>query len=126
MNELRQNLLRSLGIDIPENKLTLLSWYNISLSKNLTEELIREFADKLHWDAILLHFPLSVELTYEFNQHINWETYFLLISADFSIMKQFILKTSFRSINGFKTSHLTDSQKQDIQKLFDLKYMFKK
>ena len=125
MNGRRKNLLRSLGIDT-QNKLTPLSWYNISLSKDLTEEFIREFADKLHWDAILLHYPMSVELTYEFNRYINWESYFILINADFSIMKQFILKTKFRSVDNFKTLHLSSSQKQDIQKLLDLKYMFKK
>ena len=125
MNERRQNLLKILGTHLIEDKMTSLSWYKISLSKQLTDDVIREFADKLHWDAVLLHYPLSNELTREFQKYIDWEHYFVLINADFSIMKEFILKTEFDSTEQFKTSHLTEFQIAEIQKLFDYKYLFK-
>jgi hypothetical protein len=126
MSERRQNLLRILDRELIEGKMTSLSWYKISFSKHLTDDVIREFADKLDWDALLLHYPFSNELTREFQKYIDWEHYFILINADFSIIKQFILKTEFDSTKQFKTSHLTEYQIVEIQKIFDFKYLFKR
>ena len=126
MNEYRQKLLENLGVEKTEKELRPRFWFTISMVPNIGDEFIREFADKLDWPNVSRIQKLSDDLIYELKHYINWNNYFIYNEANFSIIKQFILKTNFRKLDNFKSSHLTNSQKQEIRKLLDFKFIFEK
>jgi hypothetical protein len=95
-------------------------------NNNLSEGFIREFQDRLNWIDITENQNLSDDFIIEFKNKVDWYRLFSYRKASFPIIKQFILKSKFRNIDDFKSSHLTVLQRQEIQKILDLKYMFNK
>ena len=148
MNDYRQKLLAEKNIVIPENEITPKEWSSISKSRltedfirefqnqvdwvyissyqRLSEDFIREFEHKVDWVRISIHQILSDEFILEFRDSMDWDRYLFYQEASFSIIKKFIFKTEYAHIDKIKHSHLSDVQKQEIEKMLALKYMFKK
>jgi hypothetical protein len=124
MNEYRQRLLNEHCITLFEEQLTQYRWYIICRNTRLSKEFIREFYDKLDWGTICMFQTLSDETIFEFKNNINFNTYFIHKTVEYKIIKRYISKTYFRNVENFKSEHLTDFQKQVIQKMLDLKYLF--
>ena len=124
MSNYRQRLLANIGITTPEAHLRPAAWPTISASSRLNEVFICEFANKLDWLVVSRCQPMSNGLIHKFKDRIDWRVYFTYNMADFSIMKQFVFKSNLCSIEQLKTSHLSDVEKQEIQRLLELKFMF--
>ena len=103
MNTYREKLLFEIGIIKDENELKFQDWFEITGHAELSDAFLIEFQDYIFW-------------THYFNEK----------SVKYSIIKSFILKTNISNLSHFKTDHLTNNQKEDIRKLLDLKYLFKK
>ena len=101
-------------------------WNFISLNRNLTEDFIREFQELFNWIFVVRYQKMSDSFVIEFNEIIDFNDYFLFHDATFPIMKKFIFKTKYHELKQFKTTHLNEEQEQEIQRLLDLKYMFRK
>jgi hypothetical protein len=104
---------------------SFLSWNLVSLFQKLSEEFIREFQDKVSWADISAKQKMSKDFVIDFKDKIIWNTYFHYQDADFSILKKYCTKTFYRRVDSFYTKHLTESQIDEIQKLLDIKYLFK-
>jgi hypothetical protein len=87
MDEYKDKLLKSVGLDISkENDLPFLG-LQILTHKNMNEEFIRVFADKLNWYDICSNICLSEEFLLEFSERIPWGAYLNHFAVIFSIMK---------------------------------------
>jgi len=73
-------------------------WDNISWSQNLSENFIREFSDKVNWDYISYRQVLSKDFIREFYDRLNWECIFgsRVLSKDF--MREFSDKIDWTMI----------------------------
>jgi hypothetical protein len=111
---------------VPEDTISTRQWFLTSRYTPLTEEFIREFADKLDWAEISRKYEFCDNFLIEFKNHILWDTFLIYRPVGFSILKEVILKTKFRSIDLIFPGPTTDEQKKEIQKILDLKYMFNK
>jgi hypothetical protein len=112
------------GLDISkENDLPFLG-LQILTHKNMNEEFIRVFADKLNWYDICSNICLSEEFLLEFSERIPWGAYLNHFPVSFTIMKKFIAKTSFQSLDYVATCYLTDLQLKEIQRILDFKNLF--
>jgi predicted methyltransferase len=100
----------------------------VSLSKNkkLTEKIIREFYTKLNWEQLSKSNRLSDDLIRDFHHKINWNEYFYHHSASFSVMKKYISRTNYTNTIFFRVSHLEPIQREKIQEILNLKYLFGK
>jgi hypothetical protein len=125
VNEYRQELLAKIGINKQESELKSSFWPFISKVPNLGELFIREFANKLDWNNVSSIQSFSNDFLLEFGSSIVWDNYFLYNSVDYLIIKKFLPKTKFHLLNDFESSHLTDVQKQEIQRLLNVKNLFK-
>lgn len=125
MNEYRQKLLKSIGVNYPESTLDNSDWVNISETPNLTDEFIREFSRQLSWFTLSRTQKFSDKILYEFKHKVVWRQYFLFQKPNFQIIIKCITKINFISLNKFDMSYLNKSQLEDIQKIFDLKKSFK-
>jgi hypothetical protein len=85
---------------------------------------MRKFENKLDWESISHFIHLPNELILEFRKNIDWMELFSQHNIDFDIMKKFINKTQFENIEEFNTEHLSEDQKNRIQKILDIKYLF--
>jgi hypothetical protein len=101
-------------------------WYSIFKNQNLSRGFIYDFLPKVNWLAISSSKHLTDDLIIEFQDKISWELHFIHRESSFNIIKKFILKTDFKKLENFQTSHLTSEQKLAIEKMFKLKYMFTK
>ena len=147
MSEVKRNLLKDIGIQTPVREIDSNTWGHISMKidlsegfirefqdhvywnyissyQKLSEEFIREFEDKIDWDRIPASQILSDEFILEFNGRIDWELYFYYAAGSYPIMKKFISKTSYRSSLEFKSRHLNENQKREINKILELKNIF--
>jgi hypothetical protein len=147
MDNYRESLLRGIDVNKSENELRLGSWYNISTYHNLSEEFIKEFKDKVFWKSISKNQILSesfirefkdnvswweisrkyvflIDFLNEFKEKIIWNMYFETHKIEFTTMKRFISKSNYTNVNQFNTTHLTEYQKTEIQKIINLKYIF--
>ena len=100
------------------------NWDWISKNQNLSESFIREFNHKVEWHNISRYQILSDGFLIEFNEEIYWNGYMTSRCASFPIMKKFIFKTNYTYIDEIKHSHLSAKQKNDIEKMLALRYMF--
>ena len=175
MSEIRQKLLKEIGINKVSSNLTVNDWTIISHHHKLSEEFIREFQNKVEWHYIsrfqpisenfiseFKHFvdwyiisennslsvefirkhqnelrwyvltryrKLSDDFLLEFQPKIDWEWYLKFNQASFLVMKNVILKASFKDIKEhkkWKTSHLNSVQLKEINNLLSLKHIFLK
>ena len=101
-------------------------WYNVSKHQKLSEDFIREFQPTIRWVAVSEFQNLTDDFIIEFQDKILWDIYFQSQKASFNIMKKFLLKSNMKELVHFKSSHLTVEQKQAIEKMLKLKYMFAK
>jgi hypothetical protein len=101
------------------------NWYFISGHQKVTEKMIEKYEKLLDWDRITSAQRMTDEFVRKYKHKINWPCYFKENFASFSIMKEFILKTDFVSIDEFESSDLNEYEKKEIQKLLDLKNTFK-
>ena len=122
----RQRLLREVGIKINEPDMENYDWDVLSKEATLSAEFIREFKDKLNWFRLSIYQDFSEPSLREFKDYILWNNYFFRQKVSYQIIKQFIIKTNFRELSEFYTSHLNDTEKKEIEKLLNLKYMFAK
>jgi hypothetical protein len=99
-------------------------WHYVSGCQILSEDFIREFEDKLTWRYISEYQNLSENFIVEFQNNIDWHVYFKRQRASFQIIKKFIVKTSYNDTNQFTTSHLTNKEKEEIEKLLKLRNLF--
>ena len=126
MNEYRQKLLKSIGVNYPESTLDNEDWFNISESYKLTDEFIREFKYDILWKVLFSKQVLSDEFLIEIQDTINWTDYFIYASSSFAIMKKFIAKAEPHYFRIFKLSHFNEQQINELQRILDLKYVFQK
>ena len=124
MSEHRQKLLSSIGLNAPEDTISTKEWYFTSRYTSLNEEFIRGFADKLDWSEISRKYEFCDKFLIEFKNRILWDTYLIYRPVGFSILKDVILKSKFRSVYSIFPGPTSDEQKKEIQKILDLKYMF--
>jgi hypothetical protein len=124
MSDYRKGLLKKMGIDLHEKEISRSLWSHISLAIS-DEDFISEFSDKLDWKMISKVHNLSNEFILKYNHLIEWDHYFKSNEVEFSIIKKFILKTSFRYFYDFKTFHLSKHQQAEIQKMLDFKFLFR-
>ena len=126
MTSYRRDLLREINIKNSEEELTGFDWLTISLKDKLSEEFIREFQDNVIWQYICEHQTLSKDFLNEFKDRIIWSCYFVSKEVEYEIMKSFILKTDYTSLDSFETLHLSNNQRKEIQRILDLKHTFHK
>ena len=122
MTKYRQKLLHEHFIIQTEEQLTSDDWLDISLNRILTEEFIREFKNYVKWKYICRSQQLSLEFLKEFKNKIDWNDYFLYKKAEFPIIKHFFLRSKHKKTDFLYMEHLTEPQKEEIQKLLNLKY----
>jgi hypothetical protein len=125
LNSYRDQLLREAGYHKPEMLMTPTNWRFVFLTGILSVEFFLEFEEYLNWEIISKNNKISEEVLHKFNDKINWDTYFVECAASFSLIKKYITKTDFKTINDFYTAHLNSYQKQEIQKVLDFKNLFK-
>jgi hypothetical protein len=101
-------------------------WMEISFSQVLSEDFIKKFSGKVNWTEISSHQIMSSDFIFKNSNKINFAVYFNYQKANFDIIKKYIHKTTHKDIQDFKSKHLTEVQKQEIQKILDLKYLFTK
>ena len=126
MNEYRECLLKEVGYEGGEDSMVTDDWFNLSFNGKLSTKFIYEFEEDLSWYHISMNNNVTEDVLREFNDRINWYCYFEECESSFSIIKSYITKTKFRTIDDFFTAHLSILQKQEIQRVLDLKYLFKK
>jgi hypothetical protein len=102
------------------------NWFLISKNQKLSEDFIRDFQMKVDWFAVSAIQQLTDNFITEFKDRMDWCIYFRNHKSSFKIMKKFILKSDIENLNDFKVSHLTNEQKQVIDKMLALKYIFRK
>ena len=102
----------------------MVDWKFIMERQKLSYEFIHEFENNIDWAWVSEYGKSSIDFLLEFQNRIDWEIYFSRQSACYQIIKQFIFKTSHRSVRSIKTFHLTTNQKNEIEKLLRLKYLF--
>ena len=148
MSEMRRKLLEEIGIETPEYKITpqkwedicidytlseefirefqdQIDWRNVSTYQKMTENFIREFEDKVCWYRVPTSQSLSDRFVIEYNNKVDWEFYFYYTEGSFPIMKKYISKTNHKNCSEFKTKHLNQKQKEEIERLLKLKNVFK-
>jgi hypothetical protein len=103
MNSYREKLLKDIGIEINESELKFIDWLDISRYSVLSDEFLLEFKYLIFWTHYFKNKPVSYE-----------------------VMKSTIFLSSHLKINNFRTEHLSNSQQESIQKILDLKNVFKK
>ena len=57
---------------VREHKTFNFNWNNISQNSQLSEDLIREFKDKVKWTKISQHQRLSEKFIEEMAEYVNW------------------------------------------------------
>ena len=100
-------------------------WVAISSYQSLSEQFIIKNKDKVKWYFISKNQNLSDNFLIEYKKNIDWNWYFYNQEASYPIIQKFILKSTFKSLGDFKTSHLTKLEKQNVEKLFKLNTLFK-
>ena len=126
MNEYRQNLLKEIGIFKDELVLAYTDWYVISCSGKLSEEFMKEFNEEIHWGDLFSHQVLSNYFLIEIQNVINWTAYFTNANSSFFIMKKFIFKANPYFFQHFNISHFNEQQINELQRIIDLKNVFRK
>ena len=99
-------------------------WEYICIHQKLSENFLREFQDRVYWGIISSQYKLTDEFLIEFKDMVNWEYYFRFQEPSFYITKKIISKSDDIRIKNIKTSHFNEIQKQEIEKLLAIKYMF--
>jgi hypothetical protein len=103
MNPYREKLLKDIGINKKESELKFVEWFDISRYSNLSDEFLLEFKNRIFWTHYFKNKPVSYE-----------------------VMKSTIFLSSHSEIKNFRIEHLSNSQQESIQKILDLKNIFKK
>jgi hypothetical protein len=124
LGDRRHKLLKEISFT-KEESISNTGWSTISAHPNLSEEFIREFSDKLDWMVLSQKQKFTDEFILEFKHLVDLEFCFIFNKVRFSIIKKYIPKTTFRCIYDFNSSHLSDIQKKEIQRLIDFKKLFK-
>jgi hypothetical protein len=101
-------------------------WGYISFRQILSEDFMKKFIDKVNWDNISSKQLMSNDFIHENSNKINFTIYFNYQKVNLEIINKYILKTTLKQIRGIRSDHLTVAQKQEIQKILDLKYLFTK
>ena len=125
MKDHRRKLLKNIGIHRAEEEISEDLWNHISIIKP-NDAFIHEFHDKLDWTMISRVHTLPDETILKYKHLIEWDYYFAKNEVKFAIMKQFILKTKFRTRYEFQSSQLSAIEKQENERILDIKYLFKK
>ena len=125
MNEYRKKLLSGLHIKDTEYDLEDINWGTISRYAILSEEFIREFQNEVDWIWISRLQLLSDEFLLEFKDKIDWHQYFYNDNVSYLMTKKFLIRTGHKDLSYSSFSRLSKTQKQEIQKILDVKYMFK-
>ena len=126
MSENRRKLLKEIGINKYEIFLSYSNWQVISSSGKLSEEFMKEFIGELHWNVVLTKQVLSDDFLIEIQDKMNWTVYFMYANSSFFIMKKFILKAKTIYFKRFKVSHFNEQQINELQRILDLKNIFRK
>ena len=101
-------------------------WSHISFRQSLSEDFMKKFSHKINWNKISSKQIMFNDFILENSDKIDFNIYFVYQQANFEIMKKFILKSTHKYVQYFKLEHLTKEQKQEIQRILDLKYLFTK
>jgi hypothetical protein len=101
-----------------------IDWFFISEYQQLSESFIREYSDKVDWYSISETHIFSDGFMEEFKENISWKKYFKENYVNYSIIKKYIFRTDIKSTEQFKSYHLSEAQKCEINKLLKLKHMF--
>ena len=102
----------------------LIEWDILCERKVLSEEFIEKNSNELTWGMISGYQKMSDEFLIKHKDKINWIWYFTDRQASYEITKKFITKTNSRSTDHFNSSGLTQIQKNEINKMLELKHMF--
>jgi hypothetical protein len=123
-NSYREKLLNDIGVKTPESDLNEKDWMHFSRNKYLGEEFIREFQDFVSWGNICIIHNFTDDFLYEFKHKVDWNVYFRYQKTSAAVMKKFILKSNIEDVSKTVNALLTVAQKQEIQKMLDIKYLF--
>ena len=115
---------QSFSIDFTLDFKEKIDWFSFSLNENITEEIIQKFTDYVEWEEVSKRQNLTNLFVTENKDKVHWNRYFVYQKADFEMYKKFITKTTYKKVEEFKNAHLSRLQKQEIQKILDLKYLF--
>jgi hypothetical protein len=147
MENKRETLLKGIGITKPEYEIKRNEWAEICIYKKLTENFIREFQNEVVWSSIsknqlisenfIREFENNVYWIYiskyqrmsddfmsEFEHKINWRFTLAFQKVNFNIIKKMMLKINYTEIGQFETSHLRETEKNELTKILKLKNMF--
>jgi hypothetical protein len=67
---------------------------------------------------------MSENFMNEFKNRINWRFVLSFQKVSFNIIKEMILKINYTEIGQFETSHLRETEKNELTKILKLKNMF--
>ena len=79
-----------------------LDWQLI-IRKSLTENVIREFKDKVNWTCISNHLPLNEEFIIEFQDKIDWEADSKYGILSYNFIRKFQVKLICNSISRYQS-----------------------
>ena len=83
------------------------NWRALSRYNGLTEEFIREFADKVHWDCISIYQHLSEEFIREFKDWLDWDWISIRQHLSEDFIREFKDKVGWSWISMFQ--HLSEA-----------------
>jgi hypothetical protein len=108
-----------------------LDWTDLSDHQILSEDFIRRNKDKLDWNSLIRFQNLSDSFLIENSKTINWNDYFFnKEDISYKILKKFIGKVDFSQKDKsyyfeINLYYLNVEQRKEIQKLIELKDLFK-
>jgi hypothetical protein len=99
-----------------------INWHNISTYQVLSENFIKKYKKFVDWKSLSKKDKEYTEtFLIEFQNEMNFNLYFNSYESSYKIIKKFITKMDMKSICDIRHLHLTEKEKQDIQKMIVLK-----
>ena len=77
-------------------------WFDVSCHKGLTEDFIREFADKVYWGSISTYQHLAEDFIREFKDKVNWLTISVSQQLSEDFIREFADKVDWHSISKYQ------------------------
>ena len=90
------------------------NWVMLSTHKGLTEDFIREFADKVNWRIISAYQRLSEDFIREFNEKVDWYSISIYQHLSKEFIEEFIDKVDMDLIADSWHYKSTEDKKKDV------------
>ena len=86
-------------------------WSDVSSHVELSEQFIREYADKINWEYISKYQKLSEQFIEEFKDEVHWENIIIKQSLNEQFIKKHWKKISIHLNSGWKWREMLKKQK---------------